>query len=177
MYDRKKALAQDNLALTHFCSIHRRLDIVKQLLEDGGVTTQDIDRNAEAVLNLLTKIAPLGFSASPEKEHEKSVDDAEINRSIRQIAAEGAVLVKNEGSLLPLDLAKVKKIALIGKPWTDAIQSGGGSANLTPQKVSPLLSFHVWQVKVFHAREESSIDRKIVVLILFSDRTTTSVPA
>lgn len=111
------------------------MDAVKQLLKEGKVTVEDIDRNAEAVLRLLEKVSPLGFSSSPDTEQEESIDDAEINTSIRQIAAEGAVLVKNDDNVLPLDPSSVKRVALIGKPWTDAIQSGGGSANLTPQKV------------------------------------------
>jgi len=62
----------------------------------------------------------------------------------REIAEEGIILLKNENSLLPLNLDKVKKIAVIG-PNADVkvlgadMESGGGSSlNFPPYEIIPL---------------------------------------
>ena len=57
----------------------------------------------------------------------------------RRIAEAGVVLLKNEGSLLPLDLNGVKSIAIVG-PYADrATSGGGGSARISPlNTISPL---------------------------------------
>jgi len=50
----------------------------------------------------------------------------------RHIAEESIVLLKNDGSLLPLDAARVKSIALIGSHADVGVLSGGGSAQVDP---------------------------------------------
>ncbi|CEH16654.1 glycosyl hydrolase family 3 [Ceraceosorus bombacis] len=112
----------------------RKSDDVKRLLQSSEVTQQDIDARVLPILRLLKSVSPLGFCERPEDEEEHSAQDKTIAESIRQIAREGAVLLKNDDELLPLSLASPpKRIALIGHPVKEAIQSGGGSANLTPQ--------------------------------------------
>lgn len=53
-------------------------------------------------------------------------------RVSREIAEASMVLLKNEGSLLPLDSQKVKNIALIGPYAVRAMTGGGGSSYVTP---------------------------------------------
>ncbi|EPQ26697.1 uncharacterized protein PFL1_05676 [Pseudozyma flocculosa PF-1] len=121
-------------------SIHRKVDRVLQLIKDGVVTEVDIDRRAAAVLRLIQQVAPLGFRTLAE-ESETSPEIQETADVIRQIAAEGAVLLRNSAGLLPLDpMTPPRRIALIGRAVTQPIQSGGGSANLKPQHVSSLHS-------------------------------------
>lgn len=121
-------------------TIWRKLAAIKEAVAQGGLDERAIDERAAKVLELLNKVAPLGFISSPEKEDEQSILDEGREEIIRRIAAEGAVLLKNEGNILPLSLdAGVKKIALIGRPWKEPVQSGGGSANLTPQKAKPAI--------------------------------------
>jgi beta-glucosidase len=50
----------------------------------------------------------------------------------RQIAAAGIVLLKNAGGILPLNPAKVHKIALIGPASSTAKTGGGGSSAVVP---------------------------------------------
>ena len=50
----------------------------------------------------------------------------------RRLAAEAAVLLKNDGNLLPLDPATVRSIALIGPDAARAVLGGGGSAAVDP---------------------------------------------
>jgi beta-glucosidase len=57
----------------------------------------------------------------------------------RRVAEAGVVLLKNEGNVLPLELNRLKSIAVIG-PYADrATSGGGGSARMSPlYTMSPL---------------------------------------
>ena len=55
----------------------------------------------------------------------------------RQAAAEGMVLLKNEGKILPL--AKGAKVALFGKGTADYVKGGGGSGDVTCEYVRSLI--------------------------------------
>ncbi|CAM0137892.1 hypothetical protein VKS41_001111 [Umbelopsis sp. WA50703] len=134
-------------------TIHRRVESVKQALSAGRITEADIEARVQKVLKLIEKVdqkllahsPPLDFPKSVADEREVSLENEEIRQSIRTIASEGMVLLRNENNLLPLEPSTKdgpKKIAFIGTPAVEAIQSGGGSANLTPQyKTPPLSSF------------------------------------
>ena len=61
----------------------------------------------------------------------------------RQGATEGIVLLKNAGSLLPLDTAKIHSIAVIGPNAATARTGGGGSSLVRPKyAVAPLDGIH-----------------------------------
>lgn len=121
-------------------TIYRSPTQVRQLLAQGHITEKDIDDRARRVLQLIKRVEPLGLLFDPRQEKEEIVRSDELSHSIRTIGAEAAVLLKNDGGILPLSFSpgKVQKIALIGGPVQDAksFQSGGGSANLTSQYTS-----------------------------------------
>lgn len=55
------------------------------------------------------------------------------------VAKEGIVLLKNENSILPLDLNKIKSLAVIGPNSKVAVTGGGGSSMVVPfSTISPL---------------------------------------
>jgi beta-glucosidase len=57
----------------------------------------------------------------------------------RAIAEEGIVLLKNDGAILPLDLSKIRTLAVIGENATMRHCNGGGSSNVKPlYEVTPL---------------------------------------
>lgn len=57
----------------------------------------------------------------------------------RKIGEAGIVLLQNNGNLLPIDLAKTKKIAVIGENAVKMMTVGGGSSSLKVQReISPL---------------------------------------
>lgn len=66
---------------------------------------------------------------------ERSRDTPETRMFCRQIAAEGIVLLKNEGDILPLVRTKPLNIAVIGPNVKERVISGGGSAALKPTYV------------------------------------------
>jgi beta-glucosidase len=58
----------------------------------------------------------------------------------REIAEEGIVLLKNESSILPIDMGNVKKIAVIGPTSMKKTHLGGGSSdNFPPYDVKPII--------------------------------------
>ena len=57
----------------------------------------------------------------------------------RTIAEEGIVLLQNKGNVLPIDLNKAAKIAVIGENALKMMTVGGGSSSLkVKHEISPL---------------------------------------
>jgi beta-glucosidase len=57
----------------------------------------------------------------------------------RQLAEDAITLLKNEGNVLPIDLKKIKTIAVIGPNAAESVIEGGGSSHVDPPyRVSPL---------------------------------------
>ncbi|KAF7538242.1 hypothetical protein G7054_g3028 [Neopestalotiopsis clavispora] len=106
-----------------------RFDKVLKALGDGTLSRETIDKAAENVLTLVERTK--GSDMSEEQpEHEENRE--ETRALIRRAGAEGLTLLKNEGSLLPIDNTKTTKIAVIGPNANRAIAGGGGSASLNP---------------------------------------------
>ncbi len=89
---------------------------------DRGVLDQMVRRQLRAIVALR-----LDEDASP---HPEAVDTLEHRALNREVARAGYVLLKNDGSLLPLDRNKLRRIAVVG-PRGDAIDHGGGSAEVS----------------------------------------------
>ena len=68
-----------------------------------------------------------------------SLNTGEHQATARKVAEEGIVLLKNEGSILPLDPTKIKSIAVIGENASRKFGPGGGSAGIKAfYEVTPL---------------------------------------
>ena len=96
-------------------------------LKDGKITGAVIDDKVRRLLNLAER---LSWMSSP-------VPDLSIpryNQAGRQAALQGAregmVLLKNEGGSLPLDVSKLKNIAVIGPNAFPATATAGGSGHV-----------------------------------------------
>lgn len=123
-------------------TISQTIEKIEKGDEEGKKISKDLDRCVLKVLELIKKVHKLGYQKSILDENEKSIPMEQVGPSIRKIGAEGAVLLKNENNILPIIPKKDLKILCVGAPWLDAVQSGGGSANLTAQKVmQPLSTF------------------------------------
>ncbi|GLB35269.1 putative glycosyl hydrolase 3 family protein [Lyophyllum shimeji] len=66
---------------------------------------------------------------------ERTRDTPERRRFCRKLAADGIVVLKNKGGLLPLSARKVRQLAIIGPNAKERIVSGGGSAALKPSYI------------------------------------------
>ena len=98
-----------------------------ELLRQGKVSTEQLDDKARRVLRLIFRTAmntqkPFGSMNSPEH-----------LAAARRIAGEGRVLLKNDGGVLPIYLAKAKTIAVVGENAIKMMTVGGGSSSLKVQ--------------------------------------------
>jgi beta-glucosidase len=103
-------------------------------VERGEVAPETVRESARRVLKLIERVGAFDNSEIPD---EQAVDRPEHRALIRRAGAEGMVLLKNTG-LLPLDAARLKRVAVIGPNAKVAQIMGGGSAQVNAHyRVSP----------------------------------------
>jgi len=102
-------------------------DSLKTAVTNGDVPTARLD-------DMVHRIVRTEFAAG-------IVDDPPLGRVVdpfagaelsRRIAEQASVLLKNDGSQLPLNAAAVKSIAVIGSHADSGVLSGGGSGQVDP---------------------------------------------
>ena len=114
-----------------------RADKLVQAVKDGLVSASTIDESALRVLQLASR---LGRFENPEEPPEQEAENEERDAFIRGAGAQGMVLLKNEGDVLPL--SKGTSVAVIGHHATHASLGGGGSARVDAiRSVSPAEGF------------------------------------
>jgi len=105
---------------------------VLQAVKDGTLPERCIDDSARRVLELVFRAA--------QTLKEKTDCDYEAHHALaKRAAVEGAVLLKNEGGILPLK--KDAKIAVIGAMAKSIRYQGSGSSHINPTKLSQPLDF------------------------------------
>lgn len=111
-------------------------EVVRRALENGSLTAAELDDKLCRLLRLIERVGLFTDSAP----HEERAEDTPQQRAfLRKLAGESIVLLKNEKELLPLDPARVKKIAVIGELASRPNAMGGGSSHVSPHYlVSPL---------------------------------------
>ena len=101
----------------------------------GTVTEATIN---EKVLHILTTAIRFGWLDRPQRDAAISYLDPANNAVALEAAREGAVLLKNEGNILPLSKSAVKTILVVGPDAYPGTPVGGGSAGVMPfHLVSP----------------------------------------
>ncbi len=109
---------------------------LKRAYEEGKFTEKTLNDNLKRLLRVMfltglfddERILPKGSRNTPEHQ-----------ALAREIAEEGIVLLKNDENILPLNLDKVKKIAVIGPNANSQTFLGGGSStNFPPYEITPL---------------------------------------
>lgn len=104
-----------------------------ELIKSGKVGTTELDDKVRRILRLAFRTTmdvnrPFGSMLSPAH-----------YEAARKIGEEGIVLLQNNKNVLPIDLSKAKKIAVIGENAIKMMTVGGGSSSLKVQReVSPL---------------------------------------
>jgi len=93
----------------------------------GTVKESTID---DKVLRLLRTALRYGFLDRPQFDPADSTYSVADRAVALDSARESLTLLKNEGHMLPLDLAKVKTIAVIGPDAWPAVTGGGGSSEV-----------------------------------------------
>ncbi len=98
-------------------------------IKAGTVSEATID---EKIRHVLTTAMEFGWLDRDQEDSSLSFLDARSSATALQSAREGVVLLKNDGSLLPLDRDKVKTILVVGPDAYPGTQVGGGSAGVVP---------------------------------------------
>jgi beta-glucosidase len=101
-------------------------------VRSGDVDESVVDGQVRNVLRLMGRVGILGGGAAESDEAESESDDRGRRAVARQVAAEGTVLLVNDG-LLPLDVSAVGNVAVIG-PNAAHLAIGGGSSEVTPYR-------------------------------------------
>ena len=110
--------------------------VVRKALESGALSTADLDDKVGRILRWIERV---GAFEHPVRGKEKAEDTPEQRAFMRSLAQETIVLLKNHGQLLPLDPARIKKIAVIGELADRPNAMGGGSSHVSPHYlISPL---------------------------------------
>lgn len=105
---------------------------VLQAVKDGTLPERCIDDSARRVLKLV-------FRAAETLKNPAHCDYEAHHVLAKRAAVEGAVLLKNEGGILPLK--KDAKIAVIGAMAKNLRYQGSGSSHINPTKLSQPLDF------------------------------------
>jgi len=102
---------------------------VKAALQDTSLEIQTVDR---ALVRRFTQMFRFGQFERPYAPTE--INAAGNGARSRKIGEQSAVLLKNEGRLLPLDAASAGRVLIVGQKdyVDDACQGGGGSSKVTP---------------------------------------------
>lgn len=105
-------------------------------IKAGTVKEATID---EKVLHILATAEMFGWLDREQRDPNVSLFDAESNKVALQSAQESAVLLKNEGNILPLDKQRVKTVLVVGPDAYPGAPVGGGSAGVVPFHTISLL--------------------------------------
>lgn len=104
-------------------------------VQSGELKESELNDKIRRVLYVMFKIGLFDNY----KYDESKLNTEEHKQTALDVAKEGIVLLKNENSILPLDLTKIKSIAVIGPNSSIARTGGGGSSMVSPfYSISPL---------------------------------------
>ena len=104
-------------------------------LRDGRASLEGLNDKASRVLRTI-------FRTSMGEQHFGSFNSPEHYAAARKIAAEGLVLLKNDGTL-PLQIPQGGKLLVVGENAYKMMVVGGGSSNLkTKHEIIPLEALH-----------------------------------
>jgi beta-glucosidase len=117
--------------------LYMNRDTLLPAIKEGRVSVEAID---DKVRRILRKEVEFGLLDRSDADMQQSLY-SEKNRKIALAGAlESAVLLKNEGALLPLNKNQIKTLAVIGPNATPAVYAGGGSSKVNPYETVSTLS-------------------------------------
>lgn len=112
---------------------YRMADPYIELLENGEADESVLDDKVRRVLRMIFRTSMSGKQPWGALASERHFEDS------RKIAEEGIVLMKNERGALPVDLAGVKKILVVGDNATRLMSRSGGSSEVKSKyEITPL---------------------------------------
>ncbi|MDA3845169.1 MAG: glycoside hydrolase family 3 C-terminal domain-containing protein [Vallitaleaceae bacterium] len=106
---------------------------VIKAVKKGKLDIQLVDLALEQFLRIIKRVRDQKRITGP-------YDKDAHHHEARMAARECMVLLKNEDSILPMDMNEHKKIALLGQFASDPRFQGGGSSHINPYQVDTILS-------------------------------------
>lgn len=108
-------------------------------IKAGKVDVKVIDDKVRRILYVMYKLNAIGSHPKDTTGMQAKLGTSERGQRVLKIAEECAVLLKNENKVLPLDLSKIKTIAVIGDNATRKHAHGGGSTLIKARyEITPL---------------------------------------
>ncbi|MEA2480640.1 MAG: beta-glucosidase [Thermoleophilaceae bacterium] len=116
-------------------------EAVTSAVASGQATQAQVDEHVHRILRTLFAY---GFFDRDSYRDDDAQIDKEAHALVARDVEESAItLLENRGSVLPINPARTKSIAVIGSD-SDSFKTGGGSANIKPFNfVSPLVSIRL----------------------------------
>ncbi len=131
---------------------------IMPLLKDGTISEATLD---DKVRRILRVAADFGWLDHPQLDTGIPRYNLEGRAASLEAALEGAVLLKNENNVLPLDKSAIKTIAVIGPTAAETVTTGGGSGQVVSFANTSLMvgisDYLGEQAKVLYARGVRSI--------------------
>jgi len=128
-------------------------------VKEGKVSVATID---DKVRRILRKAIEFGFFDKTQTDTDIPLYSQEGRQVALEVAREGTVLLKNSGSLLPLDKTKLKTIAVIGPDAYPAVVGGGGSSETksfnSVSYLEGISNYLGTNVKVLYATDTPPLD-------------------
>lgn len=144
-----------------------RATSLPEALADGTITRDDLEAPARRVVATLLRFAAVLATDRPPPE----VLGCDEHRALaRRAATQSIVLLRNDGDLLPLDAASLRRVAVIGRLAAVANVGDGGSSDVSARDVvTPLagLEAALPDAEVVHADDASvAADADVAVVVV-----------
>lgn len=117
--------------------------LIVEAVEKGLLKEEILDRAVERILSAV-------FRFEENRDRTAVFDRDKDHETARKVAEECLVLLKNEGSLLPL--ATDKKVAFIGEFAAKPRYQGGGSSHINSHKITSALDAAAGNANIVYAR-------------------------
>ena len=116
---------------------------LKELIEKGEVSEECVNKKVRNLLRMMYRLKMIG---KQKEERKRGTYNSPAHReAILRTAKESMILLKNEGSLLPLNASKIKKLVVIGQNAAKTHSDGGGSAEIKAlYEICPLMGIKTY---------------------------------
>ena len=115
--------------------VYFKTDSLQKALKEGKISEETINDKVSRLLRVMFLAGLFDDKAA----HDTAIFTTDHKKLALKSAEEGIVLLKNQNNILPLEISKIKKIAVIGPNAEKCRTNGGGSSLVKPYySVSPL---------------------------------------
>jgi len=121
-----------NQTIANYDSFYLALP-AKTMIESGEVSVSVLNEKVRRLLRIRM------WAKEEKGDKVGAINTRQHQLVAKQVAAESIVLLKNQNALLPIDINKIRKIAVIGAMATKKHAQGGGSSQVLPlYEITPL---------------------------------------